>query len=91
MATFLREYRMAEARRVDRETVKALLSAVVKDRSAGMNELFTRLQAADELNNDLIWYLDDLVRTQERNVQRQQREESLAPDTVDGTNDTADF
>ena len=86
-----RGYRTAEARRVSRETVKALLNAVVKDGPAGMDELFTGLRAADELNNDLIRYLDNLVRTQDRNAQRQQQEENPAPDAADGTDGTADI
>jgi len=75
VGTFLKGYRIAESRRVARDTASFLLNTVAGEGAKGLDFAFGTMQRGDsdgELNDDLIEYLEEAVAAQKRVVMKQE-------------------
>ena len=70
VGVFLEGYRVAEVRRVSRETVSSLLDALVSGGVRELDRIMNGMVQAGVIDDGLVDYLSDLVRQQEKRVQQ---------------------
>jgi len=77
VGVFLEGYRIAEVRRMSRETVSQLLDALVTGGVRELDRMMNTMVQAGVVDDTLVLYLTDLVRQQEQKVLQSKAQESI--------------
>jgi len=89
VATFLDGFRKAEVRRIARTTATIILNTVVAEGAGGLDTYLSNMVHGDnegELNEALIEYFNDLIRSQEQKVESEKAKQQKAIEEEDEYN-----